>query len=90
MIQGVGFALTEELIVDPTTGTPVNGHLDDYKVPTIADSPEIVVDFVDRPDENLPNLGREGARRAADRPDRRRDRERVRARDRTPRGALSR
>ena len=60
VIQGVGFALTEELHVDPTTGTPVNGHLDDYKVPTIADSPEIVVDFVDRPDENLPNLGAKG------------------------------
>jgi xanthine dehydrogenase YagR molybdenum-binding subunit len=60
VIQGVGYALSEELIVDPTTGIPVNGHLDDYKVPTIADVPSIVVDFVDRPDENLPNLGAKG------------------------------
>ena len=60
VVQGLGYALTEELRVDPTTGMPVNGHLDDYKVPTIADTPEIVVDFVDLPDENLPNLGAKG------------------------------
>jgi CO/xanthine dehydrogenase Mo-binding subunit len=60
VIQGVGYALSEELLIDPTTGIPVNGHLDDYKVPTIADVPEIVVDFVDRPDANLPNLGAKG------------------------------
>jgi xanthine dehydrogenase YagR molybdenum-binding subunit len=60
VIQGVGFALSEELLVDPTTGVPVNGHLDDYKVPTIADVPEIVIDFVDVPDANLPNLGSKG------------------------------
>ena len=60
MIQGIGYALTEELIVDPTTGVPVNGHLDDYKLPTIADVPEIVSDFVNVPDENLPNLGSKG------------------------------
>ena len=60
VIQGIGYALSEELVVDPTTGMPVNGHFDDYKLPTIADVPEIVVDFVDRPDENLPNLGSKG------------------------------
>jgi len=60
VIQGIGYALMEELLVDPTTGTPVNGHLDDYKVPTIADVPEIVVDFTDVPDPNLPNLGAKG------------------------------
>ena len=60
VIQGIGYALTEELVVDATTGLPVNGHLDDYKVPTIADVPEIVVDFVNVADENLPNLGAKG------------------------------
>jgi xanthine dehydrogenase YagR molybdenum-binding subunit len=38
----------------------VNGHLDDYKLPTIADVPEIVVDFAGIPDANLPNLGAKG------------------------------
>jgi xanthine dehydrogenase YagR molybdenum-binding subunit len=47
-------------VLDPTTGVPVNATLDDYKLPTIADVPEIVVDFVDRPDENLPNVGAKG------------------------------
>jgi xanthine dehydrogenase YagR molybdenum-binding subunit len=60
VIQGIGYALTEDLVVDPTTGVPVNGHLDDYKVPTIADVPEIVCEFVDVPDANLPNLGSKG------------------------------
>jgi CO/xanthine dehydrogenase Mo-binding subunit len=60
VLQGIGYALSEELVVDPTTGIPVNGHLDDYKVPTIADVPEIVVEFVNLPDANLPNLGAKG------------------------------
>ena len=60
VIQGIGYALSEELVVDPTTGTPVNGHLDDYKVPTIADVPEILVDFADHADMNLPNVGAKG------------------------------
>jgi xanthine dehydrogenase YagR molybdenum-binding subunit len=60
ILQGLGFALLEEVVVDPTTGLPANATLDDYKLPTIADTPEIVVDFVDVPDEGLPNLGAKG------------------------------
>jgi CO/xanthine dehydrogenase Mo-binding subunit len=60
VLQGLAFALLEELVVDPTTGVPVNATLDDYKLPTIADTPEIVVDFVDVPDPGLPNLGAKG------------------------------
>jgi CO/xanthine dehydrogenase Mo-binding subunit len=53
VLQAVGFALTEERVVDPTTGTVVNAGLEDYKVPTIADTPEIVCEFVDSPDPHL-------------------------------------
>jgi xanthine dehydrogenase YagR molybdenum-binding subunit len=60
VLQGIGYALSEELVVDPTTGTPVNAYLDDYKLPTIADTPEIIVDFIDLPDEAVPNLGARG------------------------------
>ena len=60
VLQGMAFALTEELVVDPTTGVPVNAHLDDYKLPTIADVPEIVIDFPNVPDANLPNVGSKG------------------------------
>ncbi len=60
VLQGMAFALTEELVVDPTTGVPVNAHLDDYKIPTNADVPEIVIDFPHVPDANLPNVGSKG------------------------------
>jgi xanthine dehydrogenase YagR molybdenum-binding subunit len=60
ILQGMAFALSEELVVDPTTGVPVNAHLDDYKIPTIADVPEIVIDYPNVPDANLPNVGSKG------------------------------
>jgi xanthine dehydrogenase YagR molybdenum-binding subunit len=60
ILQGIGFALTEELVVDPTTGVPVNAHLDDYKVPTIADVPEIVIDYPHVPDAGVPHVGSKG------------------------------
>ena len=53
ILQGIGFALSEERVVDPTTGTVVNAGFEDYKVPTIADLPEVVCEFVGRPDPNL-------------------------------------
>jgi CO/xanthine dehydrogenase Mo-binding subunit len=60
VLQGMAFALSEELVVDPKTGIPVNGHLDDYKIPSIADVPEIVIDFPHIADANLPNTGTKG------------------------------
>jgi CO/xanthine dehydrogenase Mo-binding subunit len=59
ILQGLGFALMEERVVDPTTGTVVNAGLEDYKVPTIADLPEIVCEFVGEPDPHL-GLGVKG------------------------------
>ncbi len=59
VLQGIGFALTEERVVDPTTGTVVNAGLEDYKVPTMADTPEIVCEFIDSPDPHL-GLGIKG------------------------------
>ncbi len=53
ILQGIGFALTEERVVDPTTGTVVNAGLEDYKIPTIADLPEVICEFVGRPDPQL-------------------------------------
>ncbi|HEY3613417.1 MAG TPA: xanthine dehydrogenase family protein molybdopterin-binding subunit [Gaiellales bacterium] len=60
VLQGLGFALMEQRIVDPTTGTVVNANLEDYKLPTHADCPEIVVDFIDKPDPNASSLGLKG------------------------------
>jgi CO/xanthine dehydrogenase Mo-binding subunit len=60
IIQGVGHTLSEERIVDPATGSILTRTLDAYKVPTIADVPEIVTDLVDVPDPHLTNLGAKG------------------------------
>jgi xanthine dehydrogenase YagR molybdenum-binding subunit len=60
IIQAVGYALTEQRIDDPATGIPLTRTLDAYKVPTIADVPEIVAEFIDVPDEHLTNLGSKG------------------------------
>jgi CO/xanthine dehydrogenase Mo-binding subunit len=60
IIQGVGHTLSEERIVDPATGSILTRTLDAYKMPTIADVPEIVTDLVDVPDPHLTNLGSKG------------------------------
>ena len=60
IIQGVGHTLSEERIVDPSTGSILTRTLDAYKMPTIADVPEIVTDLVDVPDPHLTNLGSKG------------------------------
>ena len=60
VLQGLGYALFEERVVDPTTGAPTNANFDDYKVPTIADTPEIVVEFIDHPDPFAANTGAKG------------------------------
>jgi CO/xanthine dehydrogenase Mo-binding subunit len=60
IIQAVGHALSEQRIDDPSTGIPLTRTLDAYKIPTIADVPEIVAEFIDIPDEHLTNLGSKG------------------------------
>jgi CO/xanthine dehydrogenase Mo-binding subunit len=60
IIQGVGHTLSEERIVDPATGSILTRTLDAYRMPTIADVPEIVTELVDIPDPHLTNLGSKG------------------------------
>jgi xanthine dehydrogenase YagR molybdenum-binding subunit len=60
IVQAVGHTLSEERLLDPSSGTVLTRTLDAYKIPTIADVPEIVVDFVDEPDTHLTNLGSKG------------------------------
>jgi CO/xanthine dehydrogenase Mo-binding subunit len=60
IIQGIGHTLSEERIVDPATGSILTQTLDAYKMPTIADVPEIVSELVDVPDPHLTNLGSKG------------------------------
>ena len=60
IIQGVGHTLSEERLFDPASGRVLTQTLDAYKLPTIADVPEIHVELLDIPDEHLTNLGSKG------------------------------
>jgi xanthine dehydrogenase YagR molybdenum-binding subunit len=60
IIQGIGHTLSEDRLLDPNTGAVLTRTLDAYKMPTIADVPEIVTDLVDVPDPHLTNLGAKG------------------------------
>src|SRR5204863_6557750 len=60
IIQAIGHTFSEERLLDPETGIILTQTLDSYRMPTIADVPEIVADLVDEPDEHLTNLGSKG------------------------------
>jgi xanthine dehydrogenase YagR molybdenum-binding subunit len=60
IIQALGHTFSEVRLDDPQTGTILTRTLDSYKIPTMADVPEIVCDLVDEPDVHLTNLGSKG------------------------------
>jgi xanthine dehydrogenase YagR molybdenum-binding subunit len=60
IIQGLGHTLSEQRLLDPESGTVLTQTLDAYKIPTIADVPEIVTELLDIPDPHLTNLGSKG------------------------------
>ncbi|HVL25194.1 MAG TPA: xanthine dehydrogenase family protein molybdopterin-binding subunit [Thermomicrobiales bacterium] len=58
--QGIGFALTEERVVDDRLGLVLNANMEEYKVPTIADVPPIEHAAVDVPDPEANPTGAKG------------------------------
>ena len=46
MSMGMGYGVSEQLILDEKTGRPLNGNLLDYKLMTMLDTPDIKADFV--------------------------------------------
>jgi CO/xanthine dehydrogenase Mo-binding subunit len=60
VIQAIGHTLSEERLLDPRSGAVLTQSLDAYRLPTIADVPEIVTELIDVPDEHLTNLGSKG------------------------------
>ena len=60
VIQGIGHTLSEQRLLDRESGTVLTQTLDAYKLPTIADVPEIVTELLDIPDPHLTNLGSKG------------------------------
>ena len=60
IIQGIGYALFEERVLDPPSGRPLNPNMHDYKVPTLSDVPEIDAFFVGTADVVANHTGAKG------------------------------
>lgn len=50
MSMGMGYGLSEELMLDEKTGRPLNGTLLDYKLMTTMDTPDLKAEFVELDD----------------------------------------
>ena len=61
IIQGLGYALMEQQLMDANTGAVVNPNLEGYRIPTMLDVPEIEIRMIDRADVHINNLGAKGA-----------------------------
>ena len=60
ILQGMGFALGEERLIDAHTGRPVNPTIHDYKLPTMADAPLIDAFCIDSVDAAANPIGARG------------------------------
>ncbi|MDB4877008.1 MAG: xanthine dehydrogenase family protein molybdopterin-binding subunit [Gemmatimonadetes bacterium] len=60
VIQGLGYALFEERVLDERLGVSLNPTMHDYKIPTIADVPKIDAFFVDGSDTAANHTGAKG------------------------------
>ena len=54
MSMGMGYGLSEQLLLDEKTGRPLNGTLLDYKLMTALDTPDLMADFVELDDPQGP------------------------------------
>jgi xanthine dehydrogenase YagR molybdenum-binding subunit len=60
VLQGIGYALFEERVMDRSLGVQLNPTMHDYKIPTIADAPRIEVLFVNAADVAANHTGAKG------------------------------
>ena len=60
IIQGLGFGLFEERVLDAPTGLQLNANVHDYKIPTMGDVPRIEVELLDVPDPVANHTGSRG------------------------------
>jgi CO/xanthine dehydrogenase Mo-binding subunit len=60
ILQGLGYALFEERVLDRRLGLVMNPTMHDYKIPTIADVPEMKVIFVAGADATANHTGARG------------------------------
>lgn len=57
IIMGIGYALYEDRVMDAGTGVVLNPNLETYKLPGIADIPEIDIVLVDMPERGVIGIG---------------------------------
>ena len=57
IIMGMGYALYEERVMDDTTGVMLNPNFETYKVPGLADVPEIEVILLNMPERGVIGVG---------------------------------
>jgi xanthine dehydrogenase molybdenum-binding subunit len=50
VVQGIGYALMEEIPMDPDTGAPLTLNLDSFKIPNLIDVPPIDAVLLEEPD----------------------------------------
>ncbi len=60
IMQGLGYALMEKRVIDRNTGKVLTTDLHNYKMPTVADVPEIEVIIVSEGDPLISNTGVKG------------------------------
>lgn len=57
IIMGLGYALYEERIMDPLSGVVLNPNFETYKLPALADIPEIDIVLLDMPERGVIGVG---------------------------------
>lgn len=57
VIMGIGYALYEQRIMDDRTGVVLNPNLETYKLPGVADIPEIDILLLDMPERGVIGVG---------------------------------
>jgi xanthine dehydrogenase YagR molybdenum-binding subunit len=60
VLQGIGYALLEERVMDEALGLQLNPTMHDYKIPTMADAPRIEVVLVNGADVTANHTGAKG------------------------------
>jgi xanthine dehydrogenase YagR molybdenum-binding subunit len=60
IIQGLGYALFEERLLDERLGVPLNPTMHDYKIPTMLDAPVIEGRFLGGADTTANHTGAKG------------------------------
>ena len=57
IIMGIGYALYENRVMDQATGVVLNPNFETYKLPGIADIPELDIELMDTPERMVMGIG---------------------------------